>query len=370
LKSNKNNNDNNDNNDDKRTEIMQQIKVSRGDKRTMKQCFQLFDIIHGLTSDLSVMSRVMDEVLHDFRMNDNCRYIELRSTPREMIESGTNARDYVNVLLNRMERFQQEGLSTTTDISKSLSENDREEQSKAMTTTTATTTTTTTQSKHYSYVDAQLLLSVNRAHSFEKAEETVKLAIEYYGRGVCGIDFSGNCFTANFKKFEPLFEYARTHHKIPSTIHFAECSNFEDSFDILKFKPERLGHAAVLNDELERELIKSKIPIEVCLTSNILCKLHDSYNVHPFRKFYQASHPMAICTDDMGVFDTTLCKEYSLLAHSDYTQDMLGNAHTEQELKQRLFDISRNTIEHCFCSESVKQELRGEFDRFALAHCL
>jgi adenosine deaminase len=315
-------------------QLLKAVRVTHNDHRTMEQCFQLFDIIHRITTSLDVMARIVDEVLHDFRHEDNCRYIELRSTPREFPDAGTNSRDYVQVVLDRIARFQsQENMA-------------------------------------HRFVDAQLLLSINRAQSFQKAEETIKLAAEYFGKGVCGLDFSGNCYVADFSKFQSLFEYARRQHGIPCTLHFAECDNFQDSRDILNFHPERVGHAAVMNEELEQELIKRKIPIEICFTSNILCKMHQSFDLHPFKRYYQNNHPMAICTDDKGVFNTSLCKEFSILTNRAYYKELFSANPSDMELKQKLFDISKNSIEFCFCSESVKQDLRREFDEFKEKHNL
>ena len=38
--------------------------------------------------------------------------------------------------------------------------------------------------------------------------------------------------------------------------HFAEVENDKESMDILKFKPERLGHSCKINDEIEENQIE------------------------------------------------------------------------------------------------------------------
>lgn len=45
----------------------------------------------------------------------------------------------------------------------------------------------------------------------------------------------------------------------------------EDTFKLLSFKPDRLGHATFLNNEAKAIVIKEKIPVEICLTSNLMC---------------------------------------------------------------------------------------------------
>ena len=44
----------------------------------------------------------------------------------------------------------------------------------------------------------------------------------------------------------------------------------EDTSTLLGFKPDRLGHATFLNDEAQGLVIREKIAIEICLTSNFL----------------------------------------------------------------------------------------------------
>jgi len=45
----------------------------------------------------------------------------------------------------------------------------------------------------------------------------------------------------------------------------------EDTMALLSIKPDRLGHATFLNDEAKAFVEEQKIPIEICLTSNLLC---------------------------------------------------------------------------------------------------
>ena len=203
------------------------VTVSKDHDLTLEECFQRFDIIHKVTDNLSTIKRITYEVLDDFYSVDNCKYVELRSGPREFVEHGTTNSDYVQSVLDTMNKY------------------------------------------HYDHPDhyvtcPQLLLSVNRSHSVQKAEEVIKLAIQYFNNnensGICGIDFSGNCYAADFAKFEHLFEYARSQHNIPITLHFAECDNYNDSKSILNFHPNRVGHAAVVTRELEDDLMKRRIP--------------------------------------------------------------------------------------------------------------
>ena len=59
-----------------------------------------------------------------------------------------------------------------------------------------------------------------------------------------------------------------------------------------------------------------------------------------------AGHPVILCTDDSGVFHTSLSKEYAMAAHA------FG-------LSQRdLWQLSEQAIAHAFLSADDKHELR------------
>ena len=59
-----------------------------------------------------------------------------------------------------------------------------------------------------------------------------------------------------------------------------------------------------------------------------------------------AGHPVILCTDDRGVFHTSLSKEYAIAAHA------FGLSQSD------LWQLSEQAIEHAFLSEHDKHELR------------
>lgn len=99
-----------------------------------------------------------------------------------------------------------------------------------------------------------------------------------------------------------------------------------------------------------KKLKLSKIPVEICLTSNIRTNTISSIDVHHFADLYNVKHPLTLCTDDTGVFSTTLSKEYAMAA----TAFGLG--------KKDLFQLARNSIEFSFVEEYAMRELRELFD--------
>lgn len=114
---------------------------------------------------------------------------------------------------------------------------------------------------------------------------------------------------------------------------------------MLDFLPGRIGHACCFEEEEWRMLKSSKIPVEICLTSNIRTETISTLDVHHFADLYKAKHPIVLCTDDAGVFSTSLSNEY-ILASSAFC---LG--------KREMFQLARNAINFIYADGGVKREL-------------
>lgn len=159
----------------------------------------------------------------------------------------------------------------------------------------------------------KLIISVNRAQSIADARENIDLAKTI--EECVGIEFSGNPGVNKFEDFKEIFQYARDQ-GFKISIHTAEEPDHEDTMAILRFAPERLGHCNYLEPEAEDLILSSRIPIEICASSNMLTMNMDNLLNHHFGRFHASGHPLSICTDDTLLVNSTITKEYFMLAQT------------------------------------------------------
>lgn len=268
----------------------------------MSDAFQIFALTHSVVTQPSVVYRVATEVIEDFAA-DGVVYLELRTvgnkqTPREA-EHMTK-------------------LEYLTSVLQAISEAPKS-------------------------IIVRLIVSVNRALGLEAAQQSLALALA--SPLIVGLDFSGNPSISSFQDYLSVFQSARQM-GLKTTIHAAEIPNEAEFRAILEFRPDRLGHCCCLSAQSEAELMAARIPLEVCLSSNMGTLELNSLVDHHFMRFYEAKYPIAICTDDTAVFQTTLTQEYALLAHHfDFP------LHTLQAISQAAFPLIFDT------SPSVRSQL-------------
>jgi adenosine deaminase len=153
----------------------------------------------------------------------------------------------------------------------------------------------------------------------------------------------------------PALQYAKDN-DLHITLHCGEVPNPKEIQAMLDFKPHRIGHACFFKDEDWTKLKSFRIPVEICLTSNIVTKSISSIDIHHFADLYNAKHPLILCTDDFGVFSTSLSNEYALAVRS------LGLS------KSETFALARAAIDATFAEDEVKQQLRFIFDSASPEH--
>jgi adenosine deaminase CECR1 len=90
--------------------------------------------------------------------------------------------------------------------------------------------------------------------------------------------------------------------------------------------------------------------VEINLISNLLLNYIDDYSQHPFPEYLRTGIPVALSTDDRGMWDSTMTDEF-FVAVSEFNLSW-------DELKS----LSRNSLQHSFVVPQLKQELLQDFD--------
>ncbi|XP_057463155.1 N6-mAMP deaminase [Actinidia eriantha] len=307
--------------------------------RSLHEVFKLFDLIHIVTTDHKIVTRITKEVVEDFAA-ENVVYLELRTTPKRNDSIGMSKRSYMEAVV--------EGLRAVNTVEVDLGSPYLSMESPLNSSSISSLCDGTARKK----ICVRLLLSLDRRETTASAMETVKLALEMRHLGVAGIDLSGNPIVGEWATFLPALQFAREQ-GLFITLHCGEVPNPKEIQAMLDFLPGRIGHACCFGEEEWRKLKSYKIPVEICLTSNIRTETISSIDLHHFVDLYNAQHPMVLCTDDVGVFSTSLSGEY-VLASSTFG---LG--------RSKMFHLARNAVEFVFSDDVVKQELRQIFDSAA-----
>ncbi|KZC04415.1 PREDICTED: adenosine deaminase-like protein [Dufourea novaeangliae] len=298
------------------SEDCENIVMSTEKYSSLGECFKVFDVAHSLTVTPEAVFQSTYDVIKEFQ-EDNVIYLELRSTPRA-INGQMTKQEYIEAIIKAFQVCK-------TD---------------------------------FPDIMVKLLISINRKQGYKAAEENIQLAIHYfkkYPQCVVGLDLSGDPMAGD--AFLELLKKARNA-GLKIAAHCAEISNEIETKDILEFKPDRLGHCTCIHpnlqgsDKLFDMLIKSKIPVELCLTSNVQCKTVPSYGSHQFKYLYEAGHPISLCTDDKGVFHTSLSKEYEL-ASSTFD---LG--------REELVKLCMLSVQYAFTTEEEKKLLLSRIEDF------
>lgn len=163
-----------------------------------------------------------------------------------------------------------------------------------------------------------LILCCMRGQDNRKAnEETLRTASAFLGSGVCAADLAGAEALFPTCAFEDLFAMARRM-DIPFTIHAGEAAGPESIRDALRLGARRIGHGvrAIEDPALCAELARQKIPLEVCVTSNLQTRAFPEGTVHPVKKLFDMGIHVTVNTDNRTVSHTTMTQERRLLADS------------------------------------------------------
>ncbi len=196
-------------------------------------------------------------------------------------------------------------------------------------------------------VKINLIFCMMRHFSFEDNLTIINLTKQFLGNGVVAIDLAGDEAKYKTSSFKRLFEIINKE-GIPFTIHAGEADSYESVVDALCFGAKRIGHGirCIESSAVINKLVREKITLEICPSSNIDTDVVKSIDFHPIKDLINHGVLVTINTDNRTVSNTNLNKEYQLLKKAFGFND------------QDFLAFNLNAINCAFISDNEKESLR------------
>lgn len=215
--------------------------------------------------------------LRDYLLEENIRYAEILYTPAIPWKCGRDAERILAALLDR---------------SRQIGET--------------------------SGVKLNWILDSVRQFGVEPAWKTVELAGAHNGDGVVAVGMGGDECSLSLSEYTDVFAWAKAH-QLFVHIHAGEIGGPEQVWDALNIiGTNRIGHGiqAARDARLLEHLRVRAVGLDVCLTSNLKTGAWRPISDNPFGILYRRGIPVTLNSDDPGLFQTTLSREYELAARS------------------------------------------------------
>ena len=286
------------------------------DATSLEEYLERFDLTLSVMQDADALERIAYELVLDHAA-ENVRWVELRFCPQLNTRAALTLDGVLDAALHGMRRAE-------ADV--------REDGSR---------------------IDAALIVCGLRSHPARMTSETAELAVAYAGRGVCGFDLAGA--EAGHPVSDHRDAVDRAHAAgLPITLHAGEGYGPESIRQALELgHARRIGHGTRLREDpaLTEQVAARRIPLEVCLTSNVQTGVVPDLEAHPARDYLIRGVPVVLGTDNRLMSGVTLTDEYR------NARDALGMS------RQELVAIARSGFEHAFVGDQKRAEMVDAFER-------
>ena len=255
------------------------------DARHLEDYLERFAITLSVMQTESALERVAFELAEDAAA-DGVRYIEVRYAPVLNTREGLTLEEAVEAPLRGLARAQRE----------------------------------------HGVVGRVIVCSL-RHMPLSVSQELAELAVAYRHHGVVGFDLAGGEVGNPASAHAPAFAYARSH-DLACTCHAGEGDDAGSVREAIHVcGAHRIGHATRLIEDtsLTDYCNDRRIPLEICLTSNVQTRAARSYATHPLREYFDRGLNVVLNTDNRLMSGTTLTDEYVHAAQSlEFTFDELA----------------------------------------------
>ena len=253
------------------------------DRKNLGLYLEGFGITVSVMQTREALERIAYEALLD-RVQDNIVYAEIRFAPIQHLQNGLNLEAVVEAVLTGLERGKAE-----------------------------------------TGIEYGLIICAMRHQDAAASLEAAELAVAFRNKGVVGFDIAGDEFGHPPKRHLEAFQYIRSRN-FNITIHAGEAFGPESIWQAIQIcGAHRIGHATRLIEDMTvsgsrienmgslAHFIRDKrIPMEVCLSSNIHTGAAKNLDAHPFQIYFRNNFRVMLCTDNRLMSNTTLGHEMAL----------------------------------------------------------
>jgi|LSQX01.2.fsa_nt_gb adenosine deaminase len=198
-----------------------------------------------------------------------------------------------------------------------------------------------------------------------------ELAVAFKNRGVVGFDLAGAEYNNPARDHVDAFTLILTNN-VNVTIHAGEAYGPNSIHQALHYcGAHRIGHGTRLreNGDLLNYVNDHRIPLEICLSSNVQTGAVSAFEAHPFRFYMDLGLRVTLNTDNRLITDTCMTREY-LLAHRHFELhpvDVMGlvmsgikSAFIPYEFKKDLILRTKDKVK-LLLLEAASQSRSGPF---------
>lgn len=239
--------------------------------RNLEDYLERFDVTLSVMQRADALERIAFELAEDAH-RDGVWYIEVRFSPVLNVRGGLAAHDVVDAVTRGLERAE----------------------------------------RQYGVV-ARVIICALRDLSPDVSLELARLAVASRHLGVVGFDLAGGEYGHPASRHIRAFEHAHAH-DMACTCHAGEGDGAQSIREAVHACcANRIGHGTRLfEDQSLLDYVNDRrIPIEMCLTSNVQTRAAPSYGGHPLREYYEAGLNVVLSTDNRLMSATTLTDEYA-----------------------------------------------------------
>ncbi len=284
--------------------------------KSLVEYLKPFDITLSVLQEVDAIERASFELAED-AAEENVRYLEVRYSPVLHQKKGLKLPEIVDAVIAGMQRAE----------------------------------------KSYNIKTGVIICGMRNINP-QSSLALSELAVAYKNRGVVAFDLAGAEENYPAKHHREAF-YLTLNNNINCTAHAGEAYGPESIHQAIHYcGAHRIGHGTRLKEDgdLLNYVNDHRIPLEICLTSNVQTKAAPSFETHPFKFYFDFGLRITINTDNRLISDTTATNEFYLAAK-------YANM-TMHDLKEVIISGFKSAFLSVRETKVILQDVIKELDKF------